>query len=345
MHYLSPATLFGPTFRPPFDIKTIQRERKKLLAELELSGGEVLNHNGQQFTKNELLGYFEELEQENIAYYHSLVNEDAVLVQFLEKKSIVPGARFKEGYNDPAFITWLSPYFYSAFTAFVAKCFDHPDAAAMRALLDNQLPITGRDKERAWLLIGNILEKNIALFDHYRGRGQKKSPKPMPIKRVLHFLGYAYVQVIKQLPDSQFSGHKDNYAHNMQHPAIATFNRDPHNRSIAVIWVETALDLASSPSVKKRIQEKLSELTRIQKKNRRRNYVLMFYGLVLVIGMIKALIDTEDHNPRSILTPPVVLDTAAVAPVVTPPARGVDSPAMKPDTVVILNQKAAAPSR
>ena len=65
--------------------------------------------------------------------------------------------------------------------------------------------------------------------------------------------------------------------------------------------------------------------------------MLAFYGLVLVIGVIKALIDTEDHDSRSILTPdpPPVPDTAAVAPVVTPPARGADSSGTKPDTVFI----------
>lgn len=89
----------------------------------------------------------------------------------------------------------------------------------------------------------------------------------MPITRVAAFLDSGYIQVIKQLPDSRFARLKDNYAHNMQHPAIAIFNRDLRKRSIAVTWVENALDLSISPSVIERIQDKLDELNRIQRKN------------------------------------------------------------------------------
>jgi hypothetical protein len=300
MQYLSPVTLIGPSFQPPFDAKMIQRERKKLLVDLELNGGEILEVNGRRFTKNEIIDYFEELQREDIAAYHQAISEDPVLLKFLQAGSAAEGsapsidedATFKDTplYDDPGFIGWVSPYFHSAFTKFAAHCFNSPNAVAMWTLLRNKLLMTPDEKERSWQFIAGILEKNIALFDHYRNRGQKRSPKPMPITRVAPFLAYNYTQVIKQLPDSRFARLKDNYAHNMQHPAIAVFNREPRNRSLAVTWVENALDLSQSPPVIERIQEKLDELRKLQRRRRRRRILRIIYIIIASLGMLMSLL-------------------------------------------------------
>jgi hypothetical protein len=117
MHYLNPVSLLGTAFQAPLDPRLIQRERKKLLAELELGDGETLNLNGSSFTKNQLLEYFGELEQERIVKYHLAISEDPTLLQFLQTGTIQKDASFKEAviYTDPGFIEWLSPYFHSTF--------------------------------------------------------------------------------------------------------------------------------------------------------------------------------------------------------------------------------------
>jgi hypothetical protein len=333
MHYLNPVALLGTAFQPPLDPRLIQRERKKLLAELELSGSDSLTLDGATFTKNELLEYFAELEQERVIKYHLAISEDPVLLRFLHTGTIEEGARYREAtiYTDPGFTEWLSPYFYSTFIKFVTDCFAQPNAAGMRTILDNKLLMTASDTERAWHFITGILEKNIALFDHYRTRGQKRSPKPMPITTVAAFLSEGYTRVIKQLPDSRFAQLKDRYALNMQHPAIATFNRDPHNRPISVIWIENALDLTISPSAIEIVQEKLDEFNRLLRKKRRRNIVRIVYAVCVLIGMSTAFFQTSDDLPvpayrrlkpsQPITTPPdtvVLVGDSTVVPIVHP---------------------------
>jgi hypothetical protein len=298
MRYLSPNLLFGETLRPPFDTKIIQRERKKLLAELELSGGDSLELNGQSFTKNEILGYFEELQREDIMTYHLVVSEDPVLLRFLSDGAIDERAYFKDAdiYQDPGFINWLSPYFRSTFTKFVMDCFELTDATSMRALLDNKLLMTVQDKEQSWLSIAGVLEKNIALFDHYKDRCQRNSPKMMPIERVSAFLGHGYIEVIKQLPNNRFAHLKDAYAFSMQHPAIATFNRDKRNRHLSVVWVEDAWDLAVSADLKARISAKLNELNGILKKAKKRAPWGVIWGVVVLARVIGSLISSNSSE-------------------------------------------------
>jgi len=286
MQYLNPVSLLGITLQTPLDTKTIQRERKKLLAELELSGGESLELNGRRFTKNELLAYFDELERENIAGYHLAVLEDAVLIKFLQTGEIDQAAAFNDAaiYSDQGFIAWLSPYFYSTFVTYITRCFDHPNAAAMRTILNSPLLMTSTDKERAWHFITAILEKNIALFEHYKNRYKKNSPRMMRITRIMPILESAYLDVIRELPDNRFAALKDKYAFSIQYPAVATFNRDGRHAHNAARWLEDAEQLAVSQNLKTTIHEKAAELGKIQKTtgNRTQKSVTAF----IVIGLI-----------------------------------------------------------
>lgn len=305
MYYLSPALLPGHPLQPPFDPRPIALARKKLLVDLELSGSDTLNINGRLFTKNEIIEYFEELRQPAIAAYHAAIGEDATLLKFLEKGVIAEDARFKDQdiYNDPAFINWLSPCFYTTLTEFIKACFENTDASGMQAILANKPLMTPHDKQQAWLYIAGILEKNIALFDHYRTRGQKNSPRMMPITHISAFIGHGYLQVIKQLPDRQFGRLKDKYAFNMLHPAIATFNRDRRNRSLSIIWVEDALDLAVSADLKPVIRAKLNELNTLLKKGKKRSRTIQLAFVVAFIMILSNIVNSAIDDNNQTATP------------------------------------------
>jgi hypothetical protein len=349
MRYLPPALLFGSDFQPPFDARTIQRERKKWLAELELAGGEVIMVGGRSFTKNELIDYFDQLSQENIAAWHGAIAEDKVLLRFLQEGAINAGEQFKHGalaegsaitessalakdpvaaeapavtkdsiipedltlaespalYTDPAFITWISPYFRQAFMILAKASFGNAEPSGMRAILDNKLFMTLDDQEQTWLFISGILEKNIHYFNHFQGRGQKTSTLPMiPIAQISAFIGHGYLEVIRQLPDSRFARLKDSYAHSMQHPAIAVFNRDERNRSLSIIWVEEALDLAVSATVKANLRSKLNELNGLLKKRKRKRLPVIFYLVFIGIGVLRALFEGTNSGKTIVPSDP-----------------------------------------
>src|SRR5262245_38896238 len=116
MQYLSPSTLLGGSIPTPFDKKAIQLGRKKLLAELELTGGDSIDINGVTLTKGNIIDYFEALQQENVIDYHNAVEEDTVLRDFLETHTIERGFQYKDNrlYHDIHFLQWISPYFQSA---------------------------------------------------------------------------------------------------------------------------------------------------------------------------------------------------------------------------------------
>jgi hypothetical protein len=307
MRYLSPAFLFGASLQPPYDKKAVQRERKKLLADLELSGTEGLELNGRYLNKNEIIDYFEELQKETVSDYHAAIAEDPVLFTFLQDGKIYEWTWFKDAaiYNDPGFIGWLSPYFYTAFTDYVAACFENTDATAMNNLLRNQLLATEEDKERCWTSIANILNKNIALFDHYHGRGALHRPKPMRIDNLTAYLGHGYIEVIKQLPDNRFAQLKNNYAFSIQHPAISAFNRDGDMRAVTITWLKDAQDLAVSEEIQATIGAKLDELNQLLRRGGKRstkpwNYVWIAFVLIRIITLFTGKSSGDNDTPTNV---------------------------------------------
>lgn len=287
MQYLSPIVILGENFRSTLDPKLLQRERKRLLAELELEATGTLDLFGRSFTKDQLISFFDNLQQDNIPGYHLAIAEDPILLRFLHDAEIEPGATFNDApiYADPSFLNWISPFFRTAFTTAAAGCIDRSDARAMHTILGNKLLMTDEEKDKAWLVVAGIFDRNIALFEHYKTRTQDYSPTMMPVAKIATFVTHAYIETIRQLPDSRFARLKDNYAFHIQYPAIAVFNRDRRNRPLAFVWMASALELAVSPHIKAGIRSKTEELELYRKKNRKKRLqnVLMAIGAFLFL--------------------------------------------------------------
>jgi hypothetical protein len=326
MRYLSPKFLFGEPLPSPLDRKTVQRERKKWLAELELSGGENLELKGHSFSKSEIIDYFETLQQETIAAWHVAIADDPVLLSFLEDGSMDRGTSFKDAslYEDPSFLAWISPYFYTSFTQFAADCFELTDETSMQAIFANSLLMTDEDKERAWTFISNILTKNIAFFDHYHGKTGKGASWSIPMDTVIPYLGHGYIQVIDALPYSKFAPLKDAYAFSMQHPSIALFNREPGKREITITWMTDARNLAVSPDISSQIDNKLQELTRLAQKRRSNKNWHVGWLLFIVIKIVVSLTSSSSNNNFTPANTTFTVDPA-INQMLTKPATRQDS--------------------
>jgi hypothetical protein len=314
MRYLSPVLLLGETLQWPIDKKFIQRERKRFLAELELSDDNSLELHGELFSKSDIINYFEDLQNESLAAYHLAIWQDPVLLAFLQDGRFGPGDRFNGSvtYTDRGFIDWISRYFYAAFIRFTTACFDQVDSIGMEAMLNNPLLMSAEDTERGWQFISNTLTANISLFDHYKGRGTKSSPPPMPINRIEHFMSSGYVQVIRQLPNSRFSTLKDQYAFSMQHPSISVFNRDLANRTLAVIWMETAATLVVSEDTKATIENKLAELNGLMGRHKKRQIGLWIFVIIVGIRALVSISNSDSDNRFPANTTVYYTDTAKV---------------------------------
>ncbi len=289
MPYLSPGTLFGGALPNPLDKRSIQLQRKKLLAELDLNASETIELSGHTWSKSDIIDYFETLQQDDALPYHQAIAEDPVLLGFLQDgRRFLPKDRFIHNplYTDPGFLSWISPYYYDAFIGMANSCFQQIDDAGLENLLANPLLMTEYDQERAWIQIGNILQNNISLIEHYKNKLPEKTD--LGIDDVSPLMSHLYVLVIQKLPYNRFGGIRDKYAFAIMQAAIYTFNKSGHNRSLTEIWMDNALSVAVSESIKQQLQAKMAEMSSIRKKAEKPREFPRFIWLALVI-LIKLL--------------------------------------------------------
>ncbi len=115
--YQSPLRLAGITDPDP-DAKALQLARKKLLAELELSGQPALHIDGAALSRQDIITLFDSLSDAATFRYHAALLEDPDLLLFLEKGELGAAAwQERPVYGEPDFIAFASPYFAAAVNA------------------------------------------------------------------------------------------------------------------------------------------------------------------------------------------------------------------------------------
>ena len=258
MQYLSPSSLSGDPIVTPLDKKAIQLERKKLFAELELSGETTIEMNGRAFTKNDIIQYYEDLLKEDGLKYHSTVAEDPILLVFLETAFIGRKENFLRNpmyYSDEQFINWISPYFCHAFITFMNACFLDPDEDGLTSLLRNKLLMTSADIEKGWQAVMKIVMGSISTIEEYY-----KATGAVKLSKVKDLMEFRYIRLIQLLPNDRFSPVKDKYAFSILQACVFTFNRNRQTGNYVSTWLENAYLLAASDDVRKQIAKKQEEL-------------------------------------------------------------------------------------
>ncbi|HVU57429.1 MAG TPA: hypothetical protein VHD83_20340 [Puia sp.] len=287
MRYLSPFSLPDSPSTHPLDKKALMFQRRKLLAELELNADGLLYIKNRPFSKSDILDYFETLQDESVLLYHGEVGKDKILVAFLEEGQLPEGAVFAQAdlYDDIQFLQWISPYFYIAFTGYVKECLQKIDERGLQTLLQNRLLLTDYDRERAWIQIGQLLENNVSLLDHYHERGAQ-SAAGLSISGISPFVTEPYIGMILMLPKDPFAGVRDRYAFALMQVSIHIFNKLKGSRDMAQEWIENARLLAVSEAVAAGVDDKIREMRKFRKKSNARN---IRFAVVLGIIVFKLL--------------------------------------------------------
>lgn len=128
------------------DNKQIQKYRKLLLQEIELEEGHVSWLDGAQLDKSRAIKVCEELNDDNLKFYHSLVLDDAKLLSFLTKGDIEhflvgpdsPLESIKMMNDLPEFRDWLGEYFSRQYDRVLSRSLDGQNLQLIECLLDGR---------------------------------------------------------------------------------------------------------------------------------------------------------------------------------------------------------------
>lgn len=255
MQYISPLSLTGTLEDSALDKKSLQLAKKKMLAELELTGNDSITINGRELTKNDILVFFDTLQQSTDLTYHAAIANDPVLLNFLEKNELQFGDWFKkeELYEDPAFLEWISPYYYESFTRLGYNCLTILGENVWTTLFANPILLTSYYKDQAW----DYFEKEL-LVDMGRLEEAEKGEGEIDENLVSLLCDIRYVKMMRKLPAERFSNFWDHYAYIMMNAAVRIFMKGMRN--MALVYIDNAMTLVYSQEVKDAIAKKEAEM-------------------------------------------------------------------------------------
>jgi len=289
MQYISP---FHFVELPPtgaIDRKDISLARKKMLAELELNDGKGIEINGKEVSKNDIVLFFDELQQSSQLSWHIAIYRDKVLLGFLEQGILEEKDRFAQNllYTDEDFIVWISPYYANAFVPFFNNCFQlHLDKKA-GTLLNNPLLMNSYYRETTWDNIAKNMEPGI---DRLRSIAQKRLVMD-DLTELSRLCDFRRLKMLSQLPAERFCAVRDEMAFAMMHTCIKIFNYI--NKKWAVTNIRNAGHLAVSEDLKDQIHDVQLDMEMAEAKSNRDFWNVNFFkwslGRKILIGSIALL--------------------------------------------------------
>jgi len=228
--------------------------KKRLLAELELNGGSTLTVNNKELTRNDIINFFDNAQQTGELAYHIAVANDVFLLKFLENNALENRHGFakNELYNDPKFINWISPYFYTAFTECGKKCIAKTNAEDWIALLDNPIMMNDRDKAQAW----NFFEEEFTVYLNHL-RSVTTDRPTIGMNDMARLCNFNFVRLVKKLPPQRFYTLLDAYATAIGNAAVVAFKKG--DRDMSGTYLDNAITLAFSTSVRDELEKKRND--------------------------------------------------------------------------------------
>ena len=173
--YVSPFTTLGIDGSQSVDKQSVTLTKKKFLAEAELSSSQTVFINGKEMTKNDILNLFDGLEKSEDAKFHKMIADVPELLAFLEQKKGFALSDFSKklsaNYYELNFISFVSPYFSSAYYCFLLKNIAAQNLENIK-LVSNNFPLLMNyaDKNQASLFIQNIFQNNLLLINNLQSK-------------------------------------------------------------------------------------------------------------------------------------------------------------------------------
>lgn len=301
MLYTSPFDILNlPTAElQQLDKKMLQLKKKQLLAELQLQSGDVIALGGKEFTKNDIVALFEQLEQDDTLSMHAAIAADPALLQFLQTGKINPGQKFNYNplYQEPDFIAFVSPYYKEAFNRHILKALAGSDYTRIDGVFGNPVLLTGEDYDQCFGKLHTYLEEKlhgvIQLKENFAAN------RRADLSSLHDYYIYDWLNTLNKLPEA-FAGFREDYAIELYNLAVDLWNGKRRDEARALLYGIESIDC--STRVKNLITDLQQQTSRVQAassssgKGSGSSMVWVVISLLIMLIRIGITCNRSNHN-------------------------------------------------
>ncbi|TWF35835.1 hypothetical protein FHW36_108191 [Chitinophaga polysaccharea] len=201
MKYLNPITWLEKMNGAALDMSdnaAVTLLRKKMLAELALSEGQVLQVAGEWLNKNDLLQLFDCVQSPAQFSYYQQIKADPVLTNFLETGRITALFIDTPLYKDEAFLAFIAPFYGPLFTTAVLDSIKQREVVTLQYLFANPLLLDAEYMKTSFDSIFHLLREQYQQVEQAKAILEKNNRYNW--KTVLPYLDHIQVQLLNALP-------------------------------------------------------------------------------------------------------------------------------------------------
>lgn len=226
MMYVNPFSLLEAMNNGPVDpgnTAALSLLRKKMLAEIELADDKILRIANREFSKHELLQFFDGLRADEELDFHAHIAADPVLLHFLETGEITGRFADKDLYSTRAFLKFIAPYYEPRFTDAVLDSLKNKWLENTRSLFANPLLLDGEHTTISYNRIfryGKVLEEQLKIIIAKIREGASFTRQGLA-----PFANAVLVKQLNLLP-SEFHEWRSDYGISMINLGMAVYRKD-----------------------------------------------------------------------------------------------------------------------
>lgn len=217
MKYLSPFHILPKDFEKKvvLDKKTLKQARKIVLAEFELQGQTTIFINDQEFDKNAVLRFFDNLEKDTNLELHSIIFKEKYLLHFLEKSDIedypkVANFIASKNYPNPQkFQQFVAPYFTTVYNDLLYNALRINDKDKLFLLIEQPFPLATEYESSAYQSSYRWFHQRLLRVEELEKA--LKEGEFVSSKDVYELIDPSFIQIFNELP-AYFSIIRDKYA-------------------------------------------------------------------------------------------------------------------------------------
>lgn len=244
MLYVSPFQALGLEADGNLDKASLNLAKKRLLAELDLSGMPTILRGSLELTKNDIIQQFDQLASLKNWDFHRLIAVDKALLDFLQQKSWTIDSRLKSEpqYNNDAFVEFVSPYFLTSYKSLIIKYLSAQNPKELAAVL-NITPrlLTAEDHDDAWFSVESYLD---GWKDNLNDMAEQvQNGHVFKDNEVQPFYAFNFIECLNLLPD-EFSWFRDSYATSLYNISAYTWNKENYYRAADMVKYAQFLDVS-----------------------------------------------------------------------------------------------------
>lgn len=192
------------------DKRALLFKKKQLLAELELQQSNTVTIKNREFTRNDIIALFEQLETDGNSIYHIAIVKDPVLLAFLQTGEMASGEKFADNvlYHEPGFVAFVSPFYKAVFQQVILKRIIAANYTYTYAVFANPVFLTGADYDACIGVLHGYIEERVRAADMLKERFA--ADRFTDLTALADFYNYSWVLTLNSLPDT-FAAVREDY--------------------------------------------------------------------------------------------------------------------------------------